>query len=106
MKGIYISSFKIDVSAENFQLLLDTSFWPPGAFVREFEHKQQKPAVHSSIPSEEVEIPHADIIEFKCIRICVNSGYTYLTLSYIPSQSDLSVYMQHAYLIKKCFFIC
>nr|AMS38366.1 hypothetical protein [Bactrocera tryoni] len=40
-----ISSFKIDVSADNFQLILDNSFWPSGVFVREFEHKRDKPPV-------------------------------------------------------------
>nr|AMS38367.1 hypothetical protein [Bactrocera tryoni] len=60
-------------------------------------------AVHSSIPSEEVDVPHADFIEFKCIRICANSGHIYLTLSYIPPHSDISVYMQHASLISNVF---
>ena len=56
-------------------------------------------AVHSSIPSENILVPGTDSFEFKCIRVYVNSCFIYLTLSYIPPHSDLSVYMQHASLI-------
>ncbi len=49
-----ISSFKIDVSLETFKKILDSSFWPPGAFVREF-----KPKLRSQTEENIVKLPKA-----------------------------------------------
>lgn len=50
----------------------------------------------TSIRSEEVIVNKMDSFEFKCV---INSYYTYLTLSYITSQRELSIYRQDAFFI-------
>lgn len=38
-----MSYFKIGISLESLEVLLDSTFWSSGAFVSEFDHNREKP---------------------------------------------------------------
>lgn len=56
-------------------------------------------AVHCSIPSECFVLSNDIYVEFICVRLSFKNKFIYITCSYIPPKSDISVYLKHANLI-------
>jgi hypothetical protein len=52
-------------------------------------------AVKSDISSEFVSIDHSSLLEFVCVKVKLNQISIYITCSYIPPSSDISVYLNY-----------